>query len=446
MKKTDVGILRDLKRRDFLRVGSLSYLGIGLEQFLQMRGASAASSGQPAKSPRAQACILLWLEGGPSQVDTWDPKPNSSFRPIPTNVPGIQVSELLPGVARHMDKLSIIRSMRSEEIDHAHAWHYAMTGHRPTPAMEFPSLGSIISKELGSRNSLPPHVFEPQHESNRQFEDYFKAAFLGAMYNPMVVPDPSRKNFKIADLSLPKSMSSEQIENRSAILRVVDHVHRTAAENDEYSELDTFRKQALEMILSPTVKRAFDLSQESEKTKSAYGAHRFGQSVLLARRLVESGCRFVTAAGYSFGGWDTHAQNDTNLKDTLAPPLDQALSALLEDLYQRGLLDSTIVIAMGEFGRTPHINPNAGRDHWVNCWSLAIGGGGLHTGQVIGRSDGRAAEVADRMVTIGDLYATIYKAMGIDWEKTYMSPIGRPVNIANSIGDKPGAPINELIL
>jgi uncharacterized protein (DUF1501 family) len=209
--------------------------------------------------------------------------------------------------------------------------------------------------------------------------------------------------------------------------------------------MDTYREQALRMILSPAVKKAFDFSQESEKTKDTYGRHRFGQSVLMARRLVEAGCRFVTAAGYKHGQWDTHGANDKNLRDELVPPFDQAFSALLEDLDQRGLLESTVVFAMGEFGRTPYVNPNRGRDHWPDCWSLAIGGGGIHGGQVVGASDDKGAYVKDGMVSIGDLYATIYKALGIDWNKTYMSPIGRPVYIANARGDVAGTPIKELI-
>lgn len=209
--------------------------------------------------------------------------------------------------------------------------------------------------------------------------------------------------------------------------------------------MDAFSEQALKMILSPEVKKAFDLSQESEKTKNAYGRDRVGQSVLLARRLVESGCRFVTASGYKHGQWDTHSENEKLMKETLGPSLDQTLSVLLEDLEQRGLLETTVVLAMGEFGRTPHINPAKGRDHWPDCWSVAVGGGGIQGGHVVGASDEKGAYVADRLVSIGDLYATIYKAMGIDWTKTYMSPIGRPIYIANTFEDKAGVPIAELI-
>jgi len=425
-------------RRDFLRAGSLPCLGISLSQYLELSKLAAA------ERPKAQACILLWLEGGVSQVDTWDPKPTSGFKPIATNVAGIQISELLPRVARSMDKLALIRSMRTEEIDHPEATHYVMTGHKPNPAMQFPSVGSILAKELGSREGLPAYVKVPKSQ-HPMVDEYFKAAFIGPEYNPMLTPDPTAEKFQIADLALPKSFTAERIQDRRSFLAAVDRMYREKHAIAERTSLDSFTEQALKMILSPAVKKAFDLSQETDKTKQAYGAHRFGQSVLLARRLVEAGCRFVTASGYEYSTWDTHGQNDMRLRNDLVPPLDQALSTLLEDLSQRGLLDSTVVIAMSEFGRTPHINPGNGRDHWPHCWSLALGGGGLRGGQVIGASDEKGGQVADRMVTMGDVFATIYKAFGIDWEKTYMTPIGRPIKIANSIDDKTGVPIGEIV-
>ena len=432
-------------RRHFLRVGSLSLLGIHLSQFFHARQTALASGSVPETKGKAQACILLWLEGGPSQVDTWDPKPNSSFKPISTNVPGIRISELLPRVARHMDKLSIIRSMHTQEIDHPEGHHYALTGHRPNPAMQFPSLGSIISKEMGPRNELPAYVVCPEWYIHKAYETFFKAAFLGPGHNPMFIPDPSKGNFQLPDLSLPKSLSLQRVENRRGLLDIVERLYRQKEDAAEFTKMDTFTEQAMKMIVSPHVKRAFDLSRESDKTKDRYGRHGFGQSVLMARRLVESGCRFVTASGYNYSQWDTHGTNDKLHREELVPKLDQALSTLLEDLEERGLLESTVVIAMGEFGRTPHINPGMGRDHWPNCWSLVVGGGGIRGGQVIGASDERGANVVERLTTIGDLFATVYKAFGIDWTKTYMTPIGRPIKIANSIDDETGVPIEGLV-
>ncbi len=446
----------DLRRRDFLRVGSLSLLGVSLSQYLELASVAAASDAAVGnKKAKAQACILLWLEGGCSHIDSWDPKPNSGFKPISTNVPGIQVSELFPRIAQHMDKLAIIRSMHTEENNHPQGTHYAMTGHRPNPAMKFPSLGSVITKELGPRNKVPPYVLIPKPwelDFDVTYADSFNAAFIGAENNPLVLSDPSQEGFQVPDLSLPKSLSAEEIEDRRSFLGIVDRRYRQKERNAELARMDTFMQQALSMILSPAVRKAFDLSEESEKTKDRYGRTRVGQSVLLARRLVESGCRFVTAAGYKHGEWDTHGRtdpgsqsNDDMLRNVLTPTLDQTLSALLEDLDQRGLLESTVVIVTGEFGRTPYVNAAQGRDHWPTCWSLLLGGGGIRGGQIIGASDERGAQVAERMVTMGDLFATIYKALGIDWTKTYMSPIRRPIYIANSIGDKPGRPIDELI-
>ncbi len=435
-------------RREFLRVGSLGFLGLSLDHYLRL-GAMANLAAERAVSlpGKAQACILLWLEGGVSQLDTWNPKGNTGFKPISTNVPGIQISEILPRLAHHMDKLSIIRSMKTEERNHPQGTIETLTGHRPNPAMKFPSLGSIVSKELGPRRNLPPFVVVPQPTPNDFFnyEEAYRAAFLGGEYDAMILPDPSQPDFAVPDLSLPKSISSEAIEDRRTLLGIVDQYYRRKEQLAEFVKMDSFQEQALRMVLSPHVKRAFDLSRESEKTKDRYGRSRVGQSALLARRLVEAGCRFVTAAGYKHGQWDTHGDNEKQLRHTLAPMLDQTLSALLEDLDQRGLLESTIVIATGEFGRTPDINPRNGRDHWPECWSLVLGGGGIQGGQVVGASDERGAYVADRPVSTGDLYASVYKAMGIDWTKTYMAPVGRPVYIANGFDDTMGAPIKELI-
>jgi hypothetical protein len=439
-------------RRDFMRVGALSYLGISLGQFLQLENALAAEAS--VSRAKAQACIMVWLDGGPSQMDTWDPKPTSSFKPISTNVPGIQISELFPRCAQHMDKLSLIRSMHTEENNHMRAHHYALTGQRPNPALQFPSLGTMVGKEMGQRGNMPPNVMISG--VNDLVEEYFKAKFLGAQYDPMIIPEPDplrigQKNenkevsYQITDLSLPKIMTEKRIQNRLDFSGVVDRFYRQKAEQAEFQKMDTFTEQAWNMILSPDVREAFELSKESEKTREQYGHDAVGRSMLLARRLVEAGCRFVTAAGYSTQQWDSHTDNDVNHRDYLVPPLDRSLSTLLEDLEQRGMLDSTLVIVMGEFGRTPDISPNLGRDHWPECWSMALAGGGIRGGQVIGESDERGAYVADRMVTIGDLYATVYKAFGIDWRHEYMHPIGRPIKIASSINGAQGMPIEELV-
>jgi uncharacterized protein (DUF1501 family) len=426
-------------RRNFLSAGSLGFLGLTLSDYLR-----AASEKAPAKA-KANSVILFWLEGGPSHIDTWDPKANSSFKPISTNVAGIQISELLPKMAKRMDKFALVRSMHTRGTDHPQATHYAVTGHEINPAMTFPSLGSIVTKEMGPRNAVPAHVLVPKWDRTRQYEEYFRASFLGGEYDPMCIPDPSKPGFQVTDLSLPKSVSTAAVESRSEFLKVVDKRYRSLNETAEHASMDAYTAQAWKMILTPEVREAFDLSKESEQTKERYGKDAVGQSCLLARRLVEAGSRFVTAAGFHGNSWDTHSDNDKGHKDRLVPPLDRTLTALVEDLEQRGLLDTTLVIAMGEFGRTPIINANLGRDHWPNCWSLALTGGGIKTGQVVGASDDKGYNVTDRVVTMGDLYATIYKALGIDWTKEYMSPIGRPIKIANSLDDQTGKPVNELL-
>lgn len=426
-------------RRDFLSAGSLGFLGLTLSDYLQ-----AAAAKAPAAA-RANSVILFWLEGGPSHIDTWDPKPNSNFKPISTNVAGIQVSELLPKIARKMDKLALVRSMHTRGNDHPQATHYVITGHEVNPAMQFPSVGSIVTKELGPRNAVPPYVLVPKWDKGRQYEDYFRASFLGGDYDPMCIPDPSAPDFQVTDLSLPKTVSQASIESRSEFLKVVDRRYRALNDTADHANVDAFTAQAWKMILTPAVRDAFDLSKESDKTKERYGKDRIGQSALLARRLVEAGSRFVTAAGYHGSSWDTHSDNDKIHRDRLTPPLDRTLTALLGDLEERGLLETTLVIVTGEFGRTPAINPNLGRDHWPNCWSLALAGGGIKTGQVIGASDEKGYNVAERVVTMGDIYATIYKTLGIDWRKEYMSPIGRPIKIANSLDDRTGEPVAELL-
>ncbi len=429
-----------MPRRDFLNAGSLGFLGLTLSDYL--RAAAAAKAPSAAK---ANAVILFWLEGGPSHIDTWDPKSNSNFRPISTNVPGIQISELLPRMAKKMDKFAIVRSMHTRGNDHPQATHYVVTGHEINPAMQFPSLGAIITKEMGPRNAVPAHVLVPKWERGRQYEDYFRAAFLGGDYDPMCIPDPAKPDFQVTDLSLPKSVSQQAVDSRSAFLKVIDQRYRSLNETVEHTDMDAFSAQAWKMILTPAVRDAFDLSKEPEKLKERYGKDSIGQSALLARRLVEAGSRFVTAAGYHGTSWDTHSDNDKSHRDRLCPTLDRTLTALVDDLEERGLLATTLVVAMGEFGRTPLINPRLGRDHWPNCWSLAVTGGGIKTGQVIGASDERGANVTDRVVSMGDLYATIYKSLGVDWKREIMSPIGRPIKIANSLDDRTGEPVRELL-
>ena len=315
-------------RRDFLTVGSLGFLGLTLRDTL------AAAAASPASAARANSVILFWLEGGPSHIDTFDPKPNSNFRPMSTNVAGIQVSELLPKLAKRMDKMALVRSMHTRGNDHPQATHYVITGHEINPAMQFPSLGSIVSRELEPRNAVPPHVLVPKWDRGRQYEDYFRAAFLGGEYDPMCIPDPSKPDFAVTDLSLPKTVSEASVESRSAFLKAVDRRYRALNEKAEHADLDAYTAQAWKMILTPAVRDAFDLSKESDKTKEQYGKDSVGSSLLLARRLVEAGSRFVTAAGYHGTSWDTHSDNDRGTA-TASPLRSTARSRPLSTIFRR---------------------------------------------------------------------------------------------------------------
>jgi uncharacterized protein (DUF1501 family) len=261
----------------------------------------------------------------------------------------------------------------------------------------------------------------------------------------MCIPDPSKAGFEVPDLVLPKSVSEKAVESRRAFLDVVDTRYRNLYEGAAKADMDGFTAQASKMLLNTAVRDAFDLGKEPQKLRERYGMDPVGQSALLARRLVEAGARFVTAAGFHANSWDTHSNNDATHRDRLCPSLDQTLSALLVDLDERGMLDSTIVLAMGEFGRTPFVNPQRGRDHYPNCWSLVLGGGGIKGGQVVGASDETGANIMTSHTSMGDVYATIFKAFGIDWTKEYPTPIGRPVKIANSLEDTTGAPLSDLV-
>lgn len=429
-------------RRSFLRVGSLGYLGVTLGDVLRSQALAAASTEATSPKAKATSCILIWLHGGQSQLDSWDVKGNSGFKPISTKVEGLQVSELQPRIAKHMDKLSVIRSVTSPCPDHHGGTYYAFTGHAALTTTRFPSVGSIVAKELGPATKVPTYVSTGRGRLNAR-----SAGFLPPKFEPFLIPNPGAEDFQVSDLRLPQHISPAVLKSRRAFLNVVDQQYRSVARTAEFAEVDAYDQMALSMLLSPEVREAFDLSKESKATHEAYGPLRVGQGALLARRLVEAGCRFVTIDGFNSstgGDWDTHFRNDADLRDRLGPPFDQTMAALLEDLDQRGLLDSTIVLTMGEFGRTPNINPGAGRDHWPNCWSLALGGGGIQGGRIVGKSDERGAYVAERPVSIGDLFATLYKALGVDWTKTYNGPGNRPVYIANGLDDQMGQPVNEL--
>jgi hypothetical protein len=405
-------------RRDFIRIGSLGALGINLAGVLR------------AGAKKDVSCIVLWQSGGPAHQDTWDLKPDApiefrgEFKPIPTNVSGIRICEHLPYTAKQADKFTILRSMHSRENNHERAINYLLTGYLPLSTLEFPSMGSVISKELGPKNGLPPYVAVPN-----TFPSY-GAGYLGGEYNPFIAGDPNAAGYKVRDLTLPADVDWARVGNRRWLLDKMDAKYRALDANADFDALDSFQQRAYDLMRSPAAKKAFDIEAEPAALRERYGRTPVGQGALLARRLVEGGVRFVTVAK----GWlnyDTHGDNFNTMKKVLLPEFDRAFAALLEDLHQRGMLDSTLVIAMGEFGRTPMVNKDAGRDHHNKAWSIVLAGAGIPGGRVLGATDKTATEVTDLPVQPEDLLHSIYSILGVDTTREYQTPIGRPSKIVN---------------
>jgi uncharacterized protein (DUF1501 family) len=435
------GTTRDctgLSRRQFLQVGGLSGLGLTLPGFLRLRQAAAAT---PGRAPAN--CILLWMQGGPSHVDTFDPKPEApvelrgDFGTVATTLPGVRFAEHLPLLARQTDKFSVIRGHDPKNGSHGVADHLMMTGHKFNPSLPFPCYGSVVAKERGYQGGMFPFV-----QLGRYVDRKFNAGvggFLGDQYNPFeVFDDPNARGFKVRDLSLPSKAAGARLERRYAMLTALDRYQQTIEESAQpVKARDVFYEKAHRLITSPAAKRAFDLNQEPDRVRAAYGRTPFGQSCLLARRLIEAGVQFVTVTD---GGWDTHQNNFASLKNALLPRLDRGYSALLQDLHERGLLEGTLVVWFGDFGRTPRINASAGRDHWASAGVACMGGGGVRTGQVVGATNALGEFVVDDPVSPADLAATIYHALDIPLHTWYRSQDGRPVELLAE-----GKPVRQLV-
>ncbi len=423
-------------RRDFLRVGGLTALGLTLPGLLEAH-ADVAKKGTPK---RDTACILLFMEGGPSQIDTFDPKPEIAqeyrgpFGVVPTKHKGIYFSEHLPKLAQAVDKFSVIRSVTSPDGTHETAQHYFLTGYPFNPAIEYPSYGAVVAREKGFQGSMPPFTW-----MGNLATQHGTAGYMGAEYNPfMIQGDPSERGFSVRDVTPPQGLDMMRFDRRRLLRDALDNWQKDKdTAHKSVQTLDTFYSRAYDLVTSPSAKKAFTLSEEPDKLRDRYGRNRFGQSCLLARRLVEAGVRTITI---NYGGWDTHENNFNALKNGLLPPLDKGYATLLEDLQERGMLDSTLVVWMGEFGRTPKVNPSAGRDHWPGAISVCMGGGGVKTGVIVGSTNERSEYPKERPIRVEDVAATIYKAMGVDSEKEYMSPQERPLKI-----NYDGTPIQELI-
>lgn len=415
-----------VSRRQFLRIGGLSAVGLSLPQLLKARASEAA----PGK--KAVNCILMWMQGGPSHIDMFDPKPDApaeirgEFGTIPTGLSGIRFCEHLPLLAKQTDKFSLIRGHDPKNGSHGVADHLMMTGHMFNPATPFPCFGSVVAKERGYRDGMFPFV-QLGKSIDRRFNGGI-GGFLGDQYNPFEVhEDPNAAAFKVRDLSLANDAEKARLERRYAMLADVDRQQRTIEENAPAVQTrDVFYEKAHNLITSPAAKRAFDIEQEPDKVREMYGRNNFGQSCLLARRLIEAGVHFVTVTS---GGWDTHTSNFKSLKERLLPPLDRGYAALLQDLSDRGLLDNTLVVWFGDFGRTPKVNPSAGRDHWATAGVATMGGGGIKCGEVVGSTNALAEFVTDSPVSPQDLAATIYHALGIPLHTWYRSQDGRPIEL-----------------
>ena len=410
-----------ISRRDVLRVGALGLGGLSLGGYLRMAGAGEL------KKAKAQSAIFIWLGGGPPHMDTFDMKPDSpaevrgEFNPIDTNVSGIRICEHLPKLAQCADKYTILRGVSHSLAGHELGTEYLNAGSRPVPSLMYPGYGAVISKEKPGAEDLPHFVAIPNTPQ--------KAGYLGVRYAPLATNTTPQLGapYSVRGISLENGLTVEQFETRQKLLNRLDTTFKVLeGKNSLIDGADKFDQQAHAVISSPRAREAFDTSREKPEVASQFGEHKFGQSCLLAVRLIEAGVRFATV---SFGGWDTHSGNFRKCKEELLPQLDQGVASLLTTLSERGLLESTAVFVTGEFGRTPKINPKAGRDHWPRAFCTLMAGGGFKGGHVIGASDEKGAGPVGEPITPDQIAASFYHSLGIDFQKEYHTNTGRPVMI-----------------
>jgi hypothetical protein len=426
-------------RRDVLRVGVVGALGLTLGDFFKLREARADQKFYESKEGPAKSIIQIVLPGGMAHQESWDPKPEAPleyrgpFGVAKTKLKGVVFGENFVQLAKVADKMTVIRSIAGKEADHGRATYAMYTGYRKSPAVEHPSLGAVVSHEFGPRANLPPYVAVPNAS------EYGGTGYLGSQFGPFGIgSDPGRSGYQVRDLILPPGVDDERFAKRQRIRGAVDsHFRSLVSKAEALGAMDEFYQRAYAMISSPASREAFDISKETDATKAKYGKNEAGLRFLLARRLVESGVRFVTV---SYGGWDHHAGIESAMKRQ-APILDQALAGLIADLDDRGILDSTLVLVTSEFGRTPKVNATAGRDHYPRVYSLALAGGGFKRGLVYGSSNSTASEPEENPVRIEDVLTTVYHQLGINADKELMAPGARPIEIVNG-----GEVVKDLIV
>jgi len=411
-----------------MHVGLIGGLGLSLPEFLRMK-AHAAQKFYESKEGVAKSVIHIYLPGGMAHQESWDPKPyapleyRGPLRSISTKIPGERFSEYFKESAKIADKITVCRSMTHGEAAHERGTHNMFTGYKPSPALQFPSMGSVVSHEFGARKNLPPYVCIPKVPN-----EFAGSGYLSSSFGPFGLgSDPAADNFAVRDLALPGGMSEDRFLKRRSILDTVDDHFRRLEKSDDLDAMDKFYQDAYSLISSNEAREAFDISKEEGKLRDQYGRNQAGQRMLLARRLVEAGVRFVSL---TYGGWDHHA-NIKNAFEKQGPELDKAFASLISDLDQRGLLDSTLVMMSSEFGRTPKINKTDGRDHWPRVFSVVMAGGGITRGQVYGSSDAFATAPEENPLSVEDLATTVYDRLGIVADKELMAPGDRPIEIVD---------------
>ena len=429
-------------RREFLYVGLLGGLGLTLGQAFGLRTAHAGDLTPedlaPAKEGPAKSVIHIFMPGGMAAQESWDPKPYAPIEyrgplgTVPTKISGEVFSQYLAETAQIADKICVIRSITHGEAAHERGTHNMFTGYRPSPAIDYPSFGSVISEEFGPRKNMPPYVCIPSMPTV-----YAGSGYLSSAYGPFSLgSDPANGGFSVRDLNLASGIDDGRFERRKSLLATVDHHFRTLEKSDALGAMDTFYQRAYSLISSKEAREAFNLKAEPEAIKEEYGKNEAGMRLLLARRLVEGGVRFIST---TYGGWDHHQNIHQGFAQQM-PRFDKAFAALIRDLDRRKLLDSTLVMVSSEFGRTPKINQNSGRDHWPKVFSVVLAGGGIKRGMIYGSSDPTGSDPDHDPLTVEDFSSTLYHQLGINPHKRLMSPGNRPIDIVRG-----GKVVNELI-